>query len=72
MPPPSVQQRLLAKGIAESVTMSDLPSESSFNGSFSPVDDMVVKDEGLIARTAFELQSKRVTSFHTIFHGGGN
>ena len=51
----------LVTDIAESVTMPDSPSESSFNGGFPADEDMVVKDEGLIARTAFKLLSKRVT-----------
>jgi len=45
--------------------MSNLPSESSFNGGFPSDEDMVVKGEGLIASTALELLSKRVNS-HTV------
>jgi len=43
--------------------MSDLPSESSFNGGFPPDEDMVVKDEGLIVRTAFWTRVTQTSSF---------
>jgi len=49
---------LLATGTPEGGTISEVPSESSFNGGFPTDEDMVVKDEGLIARTAFEPLSK--------------
>jgi hypothetical protein len=47
---------LLATGTPEVVTISELPSESSFNGGFPTDEDMVVKDEGLIARTGTAFQ----------------